>query len=167
MSAKVLKKWSSMAQVQKASPYGRGGGGADGEGEMDKVAVSKNNNLLNIAKILRRNMTKQEKHLWYDFLRKYPIKVYKQRIIDNFIADFYCAKVRLVIEIDGSQHLTKKGMARDEERTEILKKYGLKVIRFSNQDIDQRFYIVCCEIDREIQARIKEINDCADEVTDE
>ena len=71
------------------------------------------------------------------------------------------------VVIDGSQHLTKKGMARDEERTEILKKYGLKVIRFSNQDIDQRFYIVCCEIDREIQARSKEINDCADEVTDE
>ena len=133
---------------------------------MEKLTLKKNNELLNVAKILRRNMTKQEKHLWYDFLRKYPIKIYKQRIIDNFIADFYCAKARLVIEIDGSQHLTKKGIAHDEERTEILKKYGLKVIRFLNQDIDQRFYIVCCEIDRVIQERIKEINDCVDEIVD-
>ena len=63
--------------------------------------ITKNNEFLENAKCLRRNMTRQEKHLWYDFLRHYPVKIYKQRIIDNFIADFYCHKARLVIEIDG------------------------------------------------------------------
>ena len=60
--------------------------------------IKKNNDLLNVAKLLRHNMTRQEKHLWYDFLKNYPIKIYKQRIIDNFIADFYCHKARLVID---------------------------------------------------------------------
>ena len=102
-------------------------------------------------------MTPQEKHLWYDFLRNYPIKIYKQRIIDNFIADFYCYQARLVIEIDGLQHYTTKGISHDEARTEAMKKYGLKVIRFSNEDVDKRFYTVCCEIDMIIQERINEL----------
>ena len=124
---------------------------------MEKIQVKKNYDLLNIAKILRRNMTPQEKHLWYDFLKNYPIKIYKQRIIDNFIADFYCYRARLVIEIDGLQHYTKKGISHDEARTEAMKKYGLKVIRFSNEDVDKRFYTVCCEIDMKIQERINEL----------
>ena len=74
---------------------------------MNKEPLKKNNELLNIARILRRNMTRQEKHLWYDFLRYYPIKIYKQRIIDNFIADFYCHSARLVIELDVKRPLTR------------------------------------------------------------
>ena len=74
---------------------------------MESTPLKKNNKLLNVARILRRNMTRQEKHLWYDFLRYYPVKIYKQRIIDNFIADFYCHSARLVIELDGSQHYSK------------------------------------------------------------
>lgn len=116
--------------------------------------IAKNNDLLNIAKILRRNMTKQEKHLWYDYLQKYPIKIYKQKIIDNYIADFYCHQAKLVIEIDGSQHYTDKGKYYDEQRTEKLEKYGIMVLRFSNLDIDNKFEGVCYVIDKTINERI-------------
>ena len=99
-------------------------------------------------------MTIQEKHLWYDFLRYYPVKIYKQRIIDNFIADFYCHSARLVIELDGSQHYTKHGKAHDKVRTEILEKYGLYVMRFSNKEIDNNFEGVCRVIDKVINERV-------------
>ena len=118
------------------------------------IKSNKNNDLLNIAKILRRNMTRQEKHLWYDFLRDYPIKMYKQRIIDNFIADFYCHQARLVIELDGSQHYTKDGKAYDEQRTKIFEKIGISVLRFSNKDIDEKFDGVCYIIDKTIKERL-------------
>lgn len=122
-----------------------------------KQSTEKGKKLLNIAKILRRNMTRQEKHLWYDFLRHYPTKIYKQRIIDDFIADFYCHQARLVIELDGSQHYTQKGKEHDEARTEALQKHGLCVLRFTNQDIDRTFYNVCAIIDATIQKRIAEL----------
>ena len=101
-------------------------------------------------------MTPQERKLWYCFLRRYPVKIYKQRIIDSFIADFYCASARLVIEVDGSQHYTEDGMAYDTARTKCLEKYDLKVIRFSNREIDRKFQAVCNEIDKNIQERRKE-----------
>ena len=121
---------------------------------MTKITAKKNNELLGIAKILRRNMTRQEKHLWYDFLRDYPVKIYKQRIIDNFIADFYCHSARLIIELDGSQHYTNQGKANDKARTEILERYGIRVLRFSNKDIDEKFDGVCQMIDKVINERI-------------
>ena len=99
-------------------------------------------------------MTSQEKHLWYDFLQHYPIKIYKQRIIDDYIADFYCHQARLVIELDGSQHYTAEGKFYDKIRTETLKKYGLHVIRFSNRDIDDKFEGVCYMIDKKIKERV-------------
>ena len=126
---------------------------------MDKIPIKKNNKLLENARSLRREMTRHEKHLWYDFLQHYPVKIYKQRIIDNFIADFYCHRARLVIELDGSQHYTPEGKSYDEARTEIINQYGIKVIRYSNLDIDQKFNGVCFEIDRIIQERIKEITE--------
>ena len=123
---------------------------------MEKYPIKKNNDLLKIAKILRRNMIRQEKHLWYDFLQQYPVKVYKQRIIDNFIADFYCHQARLVIELDGAHHYTVDGKTYDEARTEVLERYGLCVLRFSNNDIDSKFDGVCYEIDRIIKERMKD-----------
>ena len=123
---------------------------------MEREPLKKNNELLNVARILRRNMTRQEKHLWYDFLRYYPVKIYKQRIIDNFIADFYCHSARLVIELDGSQHYTSQGKAHDAARTEILERYGIYVLRFSNRDVDKNFEGVCRMIDRVINERIEE-----------
>ena len=98
-------------------------------------------------------MTPQERHLWYDFLRDYPVKIYKQRIIDSFIADFYCASARLIIELDGSQHFTEAGMLRDKARTEIIERYGLKVIRFTNHEVDTQFHDVCNMIMIEIEER--------------
>ena len=122
---------------------------------MKEITVKKNNSLLDNAKELRRELTDQEKHLWYDFLRNYPIKVYKQRIIDSFIVDFYCHKAMLVIELDGSQHYTSVGKENDKARTKALEKYGLYILRFSNKDVDENFSGVCTFIDKKIKERIK------------
>ena len=111
----------------------------------------KNNDLLYNARKLRREMTKEERHLWYDFLKNYPVKIYKQRIIGNYIADFYCASAKLVIEIDGSQHYDEKGKMLDASRDAYMKRQGLKVLRFSNLDIKRNFEGVCLLIDKEIK----------------
>jgi len=115
---------------------------------MKTTTVIKNHKMLPVARELRRKMTPQEKKLWYDFLRKYPVKFYKQRIIESFIVDFYCADARLVIELDGSQHYTEQGKAYDEERSQILNLYDLEVLRFTNLELDQQFdavpYVAAC-----------------------
>ena len=122
---------------------------------MKNPSIKKNNDLLNNAKILRRNMTRQEKHLWYDFLQHYPIKIYKQRIIDNFIVDFYCHQARLVVELDGLQHYTQEGRLHDAARTEVLEKHGIYVLRFLNKDVDKNFEGVCYMIDKTIRERMR------------
>lgn len=106
------------------------------------------------AQKLRREATPQERHLWYDFLSHYPIRFRRQVTIDRFIVDFYCAEARLVVEIDGSQHYSRNGMTYDKERTLILNRYGLEVIRFSNQDINFEFTGVCEEIHNTIKKRL-------------
>ena len=108
-----------------------------------------------LAKQLRKNATPQENHLWYDFLSKYEVRFQRQKAIDNFIADFYCFKANLVIEIDGSQHYTEEGKSKDEFRTEILEGYNLKVIRFTNRQIDTNFKGVCKYIDSVVKSSIK------------
>lgn len=113
-----------------------------------------NNKLVSVAKELRKEMTKEEKHLWYDFLRHYPVKIYKQKVIDKFIVDFYCHSAKIVIEVDGSQHYTDEGKAYDSERTKELNGYGIDVIRFSNNDINKNFEGTCNEIDRIISERL-------------
>ena len=112
------------------------------------MALPKNNDLLKNARTLRKEMTPQELRLWYRFLRTYPVKIYKQRIIGEYIVDFYCHPARLVIEIDGSQHYDPEGIAYDKQRTAYLESLGLKVIRFSNADINVRFSSVCEAIHR-------------------
>jgi len=118
-------------------------------------SIPKNNAMLPQARELRRDMTPQERKLWYMFLRKYPVKIYKQRIIDSFIVDFYCASAKLVIELDGSQHFTDQGIAYDEQRSAILESHGLKVLRFTNREIDEEFGAVCRMIDQTITERKK------------
>lgn len=113
-----------------------------------------NTNLLEKAKALRKDMTPQEKELWYKFLKNYPIKIYKQRPIGYFIADFYCSKAKLVIEIDGSHHYTVDGKEYDDFRSEVINNLGIDVIRFANNDIDNNFEGVCYEIDRTICERL-------------
>ena len=117
--------------------------------------IPRKSELIPNARALRREMTPQERHLWYDFLREYPVKFYKQRIIGSFIVDFYCASAKLVIELDGSQHYEEQGLAYDAERTAYLEALGLKVLRFSNADINQRFKSVCEAIHKAIQKEIE------------
>ena len=116
--------------------------------------IERNKNLLETSKTLRKNMTKQEKHLWYDFLNQYPIRWYRQRIIESFIVDFYCATAKLVVELDGSQHYEKEAMEYDEFRTEIINKYDIEVLRFSNYDVDNNFEGVCAMIDKAVKERL-------------
>ena len=116
------------------------------------MSLNYHKNNIVLAKHLRKNATPQENHLWYDFLSKYEIKFQRQKAIDNFIADFYCHKAKLVIEIDGSQHGTKQGMEKDEFRTEILQGYDLKVIRFTNEQINTNFRNVCQYIDKIVKS---------------
>ncbi len=115
-----------------------------------------NDKNISLAKNLRKNATVQEKHLWYDFLAKYEIRFQRQKAIDNFIADFYCHKAKLIIEIDGSQHYTEKGKQKDEFRTEILEGYDLRVIRFTNGQINTNFRGVCEYIDSTVKAFLRE-----------
>ena len=122
--------------------------------------IPKDNTKLETARKLRREMTPHERKLWYLFLQKYPVKIYKQRIIDRFIVDFYCASAKLVIEIDGSQHYEEQGTAYDAERAAVLESYGLKVVRYSNREIDREFFAVCEHIDRIIQERRALSADC-------
>ncbi len=108
--------------------------------------IPKNNKMLERAKELRREMTPQERKLWYMFLRDYPVKFYKQRIIESFIADFYCHAAKLVIELDGSQHYDEQGLAYDAERTAIIEGYGLEVLRFSNLLRSTHSSMLCANI---------------------
>ena len=102
------------------------------------------------AKALRKNMTKEERHLWYDFLRTHKLKFLRQKIIDNYIVDFYCAKAKLVIELDGSQHFEPNAILRDKIRTEQIEKYNLTVLRIPNNEINENFDGVCEFIDNYI-----------------
>ena len=122
--------------------------------EKDYHYTGYHSNLKPIARTLRKNMTRQERHLWYDYLRNKDVRFLRQKIIGSYIVDFYCAKANLVIELDGSQHYTEQGKAYDEERSAILHGYGLKVLRFSNRDVNNHFDAVCETIDREVQIRI-------------
>lgn len=119
------------------------------------MAIPKDNNQLGNARRLRREMTPHERKLWYLFLRTYPVKIYKQRIIGRFIVDFYCVSAQLVIEVDGSQHYESQGLSYDSERSAFLEALGLKVLRFSNREIDREFHSVCTQIDLTIQNRLQ------------
>ena len=106
-----------------------------------------NSKIVSLAKGLRKNMTKEERHLWYDFLREYPVKFTRQKVLGKYIADFYCAKANVVIELDGSQHYEAEGLVNDEKRTQYLEQYRIKVIRISNLDVLKNFEGVCAYID--------------------
>ena len=100
------------------------------------------------AKALRKNMTPEERKLWFCFLRKHIPKFVRQKPIDNYIVDFYCQARKIAVEIDGSQHYDIKGVDYDTKRTDILNDYGIKVIRFSNREINQQFKEVCTVIEQ-------------------
>lgn len=114
-----------------------------------------NKDLTQNAKLLRKNMTKEEKRLWYDFLQAYPVRILRQKVIDNFIVDFYCRDARLIIEIDGKQHYSEQGLLNDEIRTEKLEKRDLLVVRIPNSKVNNNFKYVCEYIDVVIKERLE------------
>ena len=122
-----------------------------------------NKSLVTVGRMLRKNMTKEERRLWYDFLRGHSVRFIRQKIIGNYIVDFYCAKANLAIELDGSQHYDDIGVSKDEQRTRYLEGQGLKVVRIPNNEIHSNFRGVCEFIDNEIQKSLSH-RDFASEV---
>ena len=104
-----------------------------------------------LARNLRKEMTPWERKLWYCFLKNYPVRFLRQKTIGKYIADFYCAKAHLIIELDGGGHYCEQAQQEDALRTKELEQNGLKVIRFCNLDIDRNFYSVCTVIDEEVK----------------
>ena len=105
------------------------------------------------AQKLRKEMTKEERHLWYDCLKHLPEMVHRQKVIGPYIADFYIASAKIVIELDGSQHYEVAHMAKDQSRDDYLRQQGISVLRYSNADINQRFRQVCDDIYNHIQCK--------------
>ena len=118
--------------------------------------LERNQKLTPLSQTLRKKQTKEEKLLWYQFLRQYPCRFRRQYIIGNYIADFYCHQARLVIELDGSGHYNPETAQKDRTRTQYLESMGLKVLRFTNLDILQRFGSVCEQIDLTVKERTAE-----------
>ena len=113
------------------------------EGEIYKKMKDYNRSNIPLAKNLRANMTKWERKLWYEFLRNYPVRFQRQKALDNYIADFYCAKAQLVIELDGRGHDLEEQFAHDQKRTAALKAMGLQILRIANTEIERDFKTVC------------------------
>ena len=109
------------------------------------------------AKDLRKNLTKEERRLWYDFLRSYPVKFLRQKILGKYIVDFYCAEAKLIVELDGSQHYEEKGMEYDAERTAFLEQYGIRVLRIPNNEVIQNFRGVCEYIDLAVKQSLSQL----------
>ena len=116
-----------------------------------------NKSLVSNAKNLRKNMTKEKRHLWYDFLRFYPVKFLRQKILGKYIVDFYCAKAKLIVELDGSQHYEDKGLEYDTERTAYLAQYGICVLRIPNNEINRNFSGVCEYIDLAVKQSLSQL----------
>ena len=116
-----------------------------------------NKDLVESAKFLRKNMTKEERHLWYDFLQKSPFRFSRQKILGKYIADFYCAKAKLVIELDGSQHFEKEVREYDNKRTAFLEEYGLKIIRIPNSEINNNFEGICRYLNEQIEQSLSQL----------
>ena len=105
-----------------------------------------NSRLSGFAKDLRKNMTREERHLWYDFLKNLPMMVHRQKVIGNYIVDFYIAKAKIVIELDGTQHYEPNGKAADRQRDIYLQSLGIRVLRYANSEINVQFQAVCQDI---------------------
>ena len=108
------------------------------------------------SQALRRNMTREERHLWYDFLKTYPIPIHRQYSFGEYIVDFYCHKAKLVLELDGSQHCEPEKQEYDRNRTVYLEKEGLYVLRISNRDVTGQFRAVCEAVDNAIRCGLSQ-----------
>ena len=119
------------------------------------------------AQKLRREMTREERHLWYDFLKQLPLTVNRQKVIGSYIADFYCAKAGLIVEIDGAQHYDEAQIRLDQARTRYFQSLGLAVVRYTNADVNLRFAAVCEDILRRLPLEGKLSPEVTDEVVTE
>ena len=116
-----------------------------------------NKQLVPLAKQLRKEMTKEERHLWYDFLRSYPVRFSRQKVLGKYIADFYSAEAQLIIELDGSQHYEADEIQKDADRTAFLEGYGLTVIRIPNNEVNRNFRGVCEYIDTTVRQSLSQL----------
>ena len=116
-----------------------------------------NKELVPLAKQLRKEMTKEERHLWYDFLRAYPIRFSRQKVLGKYIVDFYSAEAKLVIELDGSQHYEGDNPEKDAARTAFLEGYGLSVLRIPNNEVSSNFRGVCAYIDAAVKQSLSQL----------
>ena len=117
---------------------------------------SRNSKLTSAAQKLRRSMTPEERHLWYDFLKTLPVTVHRQKVFGSYIADFYCAQAKLVIELDGSQHYEEDHLCADAQRDQFFREQGIAVLRYSNADVRLHFSGVCQDIWNHIPALLEE-----------
>ena len=99
-----------------------------------------------LSRVMRRNMTKEEKHLWYDFLKQLPVTVNRQKVLGSYIADFFIASKKTVIELDGSQHFSEQGLEQDRVRDAWFAENGMTVLRYTNRQINREFDNVCTDI---------------------
>jgi very-short-patch-repair endonuclease len=116
-----------------------------------------NKQLVPLAKKLRKEMTKEERHLWYDYLRTHPARFTRQKVLGKYIADFYSAQAKLIIELDGSQHYEDSEIEKDAQRTTFLESYGLTVIRIPNNEINSNFRGVCAYIDAAVSQSLSQL----------
>ena len=105
-----------------------------------------NKNFVSNARALRKNMTPEEKHLWYDFLKRLPFNVRRQHNIENYIVDFYIAEKKVAIEVDGGQHMLPEHKEADKQRDAVLANWGILVLRYSNDSIRNNFNTVAEDI---------------------
>ena len=124
-----------------------------------KTYIPYDKDITNIAQTLRKNATPEEGKLWQLFLRRYPVQFRRQKPMGRYVLDFYCGKAKLAVELDGSQHFTAQGLASDTNRTAYLEGLGIKVLRFTNEDVNKRIYDVCHTIDRAVKERLANLSD--------
>ena len=115
----------------------------------------RNSELVSRARELRRDMTKEERRLWFDYLRTYPVRFSRQKVLGRYIADFYCAQAGLVLELDGSQHYEPEEQEKDAQRTAYLEKYSIHVVRIPNNEVTGNFRGVCEYIDSLVKQRME------------
>ena len=125
---------------------------------------TQNKKLTPLAQHLRKEMTPEEKRLWYEYLKKLPCTVNRQKVFGNYIADFYIASAKLVIELDGAQHYEEEAVLRDKERDDWFHMHGMTVLRYSNYDIKHNFYGVCMDIRKRLPLEGKGDHEVVDEV---
>ena len=148
--------WKKLGSRLRKAPLAKGGRATKWRG--DFMRRKHNPKLTGRAKELRKNMTPEERKLWYDYLRTYPIRFLRQKIIDGYIVDFYCASAKIAVELDGSQHHSAEGREYDAVRDKILNAWDIQVLRVPNRVIHDEFEAVCRQIDHTVKHRL-EISD--------